>query len=260
MAAPGEALGTCETADAIGIPPPAGDRPTRPGSAASPCSSGRLIVSATSRASIPADRQLRPGALRFGSSKGRRGSPRSTRQRSSQNPVPSRSQSRATSARDDPAADHRQEARREDEEQQQVEVAEAPRPAELTRRSRCSGAASTAARSAGRARGRRPWVGFSGRRAGPRRRGVSGRLDRPRSGLLRGHRTGQQRAPQGRGRDQPEAKGIGSPAIWLRAFRAARCSASFLFRPQAGGNELRPTCAAILKHLEWSGPCSSSSR
>jgi len=45
----------------------------------------------------------------------------------------------------------------------------------------------------------------------------------------------------------------------LRALRAARCSASFLLRPQAGGNWLSPTWAAILKHLLWSGPFSSSS-
>jgi hypothetical protein len=36
------------------------------------------------------------------------------------------------------------------------------------------------------------------------------------------------------GRIQSAAKGMGSPAIWLRALSAARCSASFLLRPQAG--------------------------
>ena len=36
------------------------------------------------------------------------------------------------------------------------------------------------------------------------------------------------------GSHQSAAKGTGSPASWLRAFIAARCSASFLFRPQAG--------------------------
>ena len=37
-----------------------------------------------------------------------------------------------------------------------------------------------------------------------------------------------------RGQAQSDSKGTGSPASWLRAFIAARCSASFLFRPQAG--------------------------
>jgi hypothetical protein len=33
--------------------------------------------------------------------------------------------------------------------------------------------------------------------------------------------------------DQSNSKGMGSPLIWARAFIAARCSASFLLRPQA---------------------------
>ena len=35
---------------------------------------------------------------------------------------------------------------------------------------------------------------------------------------------------------------------------AARCSDSFLLRPQAGANRCRPIWADILKHLLWSGP------
>ena len=34
---------------------------------------------------------------------------------------------------------------------------------------------------------------------------------------------------------QSDGNGIASPQISLRALRAARCSASFLLRPQAGG-------------------------
>ena len=60
-------------------------------------------------------------------------------------------------------------------------------------------------------------------------------------------------------RGQSFEKGAAFPAIWQRAFRAARCSASFLFRPHAAWYPLGPTWAAILKHLLWSGPFSSSS-
>src|SRR5262249_33473879 len=49
--------------------------------------------------------------------------------------------------------------------------------------------------------------------------------------------------------DQSDSQGIGSPAIWLRAFQAARCSASFLVPPQAGANRLDPIWAETLKHL-----------
>ena len=50
------------------------------------------------------------------------------------------------------------------------------------------------------------------------------------------------------------------PQSWHNALSAARCSASFLLRPQAGAWRWRPISAVILKHFEWSGPFSSSSR
>src|SRR5262249_52409676 len=57
---------------------------------------------------------------------------------------------------------------------------------------------------------------------------------------------------------QSEGYGNGSPLRCASAFIAALSSASFLVRPHAAGNRSWLTCAATLKHLSWSGPCSSN--
>ena len=48
----------------------------------------------------------------------------------------------------------------------------------------------------------------------------------------------------------PTRVGSGSPASWQSAFKAARCSASFLVRPHAGAYRRSPIRAEILKHFE----------
>ena len=54
--------------------------------------------------------------------------------------------------------------------------------------------------------------------------------------------------------------GASSPRSCESAFPAARCSASFLFRPHAGANRRPVISAAIWKCLLWSGPHSSTIR
>ena len=84
-----------------------------------------------SRPSIPTDRQASPAAFRFGSSSGRRVRPRSSRQRTSQSAEPRNSQTKAIQGWSVPVAHQQHHPGGEGEEEQQVEVPDAPDPAEL---------------------------------------------------------------------------------------------------------------------------------
>ena len=61
---------------------------------------------------------------------------------------------------------------------------------------------------------------------------------------------GHQRAVHGNLVSHDVRMGSGSPASWQSAFKAARCSASFLLRPHAGAYRRSPIRAEILKHFE----------
>ncbi len=146
-----------------------------------------------------------------------------------------------------PVTDQDHHPRRQGEHEQEVEVADAPEPAELEEQ-----------RDAEQERPEQPdfrpdpqvgdqrtihdslsIAGILGRAGNPPRSFAS--LKSRRIAILGDRMPGSQgaghRSRKGQGKrliSQPRT-GSRSPESWLRALSAARCSASFLFRPQAGG-------------------------
>ncbi len=93
----GALLTTAEIGPLRSCAPGGGGKSSRPagfvsaGFRAEPSRMVRLTVSTTNRKRIPIEMHARPAALRFGSIKGRRVRPRSSKQRASQSNVPTKS-------------------------------------------------------------------------------------------------------------------------------------------------------------------------
>ena len=109
------------------ILPPVGSAGFR----AAPSSTGRLTVSASSRPRIPTERQISPAVFRLAPAAGRRDRPRSSRHRTSQNAEPDEEPDEGRPRGVGLVAHDQHHPGYQDEEEQEVEVADAPDTAEL---------------------------------------------------------------------------------------------------------------------------------